>query len=75
MSFEMSQQDYSSAPCGDDNTVSSSGLHTLPHVESGTAKHSSRWNIQRVRDSIGLNATVMLKMLKGGLPPTVVVAM
>lgn len=46
-----------------------------PQPADGIGRRSQKWSLKRIRQCIGLDRMTMLKMLKGALAPTIVIAM
>ena len=68
-------QSSSSSTLPRDPALPSNGLQDEQQSGEEEKKRPPRWTIWRPRDSIEIDLVTTLKMLKGGLPPTIVIAM
>jgi hypothetical protein len=70
----MDQLGLNSTPSADD-TLGLNGRRNESQSKNGTEEQSRRRTLRRIQDFIGLDGMTVLKMLKGGLPPIIVIAM
>lgn len=69
------EQNGQSSTLPGENPPDSDGVQNEALSSEESDKRSPRWIIRGIRESVGLDGVTMLKMLKAGLPPTIVIAM
>ena len=60
---------------GSNNDVDSVATVRGATVDAAPAPKKSRWSLKKMYAATGLDRETLLKMMKGGLPPTIVIAM